>query len=553
MSIPQSPSDSGSEQTGDVSARPQRNDRISPLVLILLLSFWVYQSSFLQSIKWNSRHLSISRSAAGTEGVLPTDVEDGILQIDEQAKYSYVKLPNAGSQQRLTAMLGRTKSDSRRAALNDATKLLAKYPQQIGLARRVILLRAESGESDPLGLQNSPTGKALVHPLGSYTPVAGSSPAASAELSDEQSLWRALFAAGPLRLTPQQKTLLATRIRALPQIRWWGKLALHQLYVRSGDQASAQKVLDEAAAEARRSAMGGTFLGLLAILAALAGVCSLGVWIFRSAGGDRTGGSLFDVTAPLIADEDRRLGAGDLANIFCAYFILSLGVQLSVSLLLSRLLGHEAQHWSSMRLLTIHIMATAVAVFLGGLLTLMLLRWLARRRGADLRLEIGLNAGAQPLWQVLLFGALGWGISLVLFIGVELVLRPILHSAPAPANPIIPLLMTAPGGLASVVLFILVALIAPFFEETIFRGVFFNGARLRMGAPAAILVTGLAFGLTHPVGIAEQLSLATFGAVLAWMAQTRKSLLPGMMAHCLQNSFAYASLLTSLMLASSPS
>jgi membrane protease YdiL (CAAX protease family) len=49
------------------------------------------------------------------------------------------------------------------------------------------------------------------------------------------------------------------------------------------------------------------------------------------------------------------------------------------------------------------------------------------------------------------------------------------------------------------------------------------------------VLTGLVFGLVHPVGIVEKLAIAVLGGVFAWMAQTRKSLVPSMTAHCLNN------------------
>lgn len=93
-----------------------------------------------------------------------------------------------------------------------------------------------------------------------------------------------------------------------------------------------------------------------------------------------------------------------------------------------------------------------------------------------------------------------------------------------------------------VTLLLLVSVAAPFIEETFFRGAFFQAARLRLGVAPAIALTGLMFGLAHPVGIAEAVTLASMGSVFAWLAYKRKSLAPGMVAHCMQNSFSYFTL-----------
>ena len=69
-----------------------------------------------------------------------------------------------------------------------------------------------------------------------------------------------------------------------------------------------------------------------------------------------------------------------------------------------------------------------------------------------------------------------------------------------------------------------------------FRGLFYQAARARLGVWPAILLTGFLFGSIHPVGIASIFPLMMLGCVLAWLAETRKSLWPGMIAHSSQNA-----------------
>jgi membrane protease YdiL (CAAX protease family) len=87
-----------------------------------------------------------------------------------------------------------------------------------------------------------------------------------------------------------------------------------------------------------------------------------------------------------------------------------------------------------------------------------------------------------------------------------------------------------------------VAISAPFFEETFFRGVFLNAMLLKVRPVWACLLTGIMFGGIHPVGISGVLALATLGTVFAWIAYLRKSLVPSMVAHCLQNSYVFFTL-----------
>jgi membrane protease YdiL (CAAX protease family) len=312
-------------------------------------------------------------------------------------------------------------------------------------------------------------------------------------------------------------------------------------------------------AEAERSVVLSELLNLIACACILIGILALATLLVRSvfakrsstesgsaqqsaasSHADAIGLSIFREMPPRIRDVDRRLGAGDLANLFALYLILMMGVQFIAPLVLRGPLGRYATSASAGAQTAFIIFAEAIVTAFCGCTTVAALFWLAKRRGASVADEIGLNAGAETLTKTVLFGILGWCISLPLVLGTADMASLIFHNAPSPANPAIPLLMATPGGLASIVLYILVAVLAPFFEETVFRGLFYNAARLRVGVWPAIALTGIAFGASHPVGIAEQVPLIVLGATLAWIAQTSKSLLPGMVLHCLQNSFVYA-------------
>jgi membrane protease YdiL (CAAX protease family) len=107
--------------------------------------------------------------------------------------------------------------------------------------------------------------------------------------------------------------------------------------------------------------------------------------------------------------------------------------------------------------------------------------------------------------------------------------------APDPSNPVIPQLVGTSGFWGPFLLLLLASVAAPIVEEVLFRGVFYNAAKMRLGVWPAIVLTGFVFGFVHPVGIAEMLAIGTLGGVFAWMAETRKSLAPSMFAHFLQN------------------
>ncbi len=546
-----------------VKPKFRRNDHVSPIAIIFLVVFWFMQSSFADRIPALLPHkhslvksaTSGPQSAAGDE---PSDATvQAILQIDTQAKASYISTgvsPAKSASSPFAAILSQSMTGQRTTALNTAVKLLEQNHDQPAIARRVILLRAENGDPNPLGPL---PGKIPFSPLDSYTLVAAASPAARTTYAPEVTVWTELYA-NTAKISPAQAASLTATIESIARLRWWGKIAEHQIYVRSGQTALANSALTAVQREASESVVGSTFVGLGALLAFLLGIVGIILLIVHKTSGQATQsgqpgaatelgiGSIFDADRPLVTDEDRRLGAGDLLNVFVLYLILMMTVGLIASPILESAFGKGFSRVPDADRMLFTIGAEAIATGACGLITLLALFGLAKLRGARVSDEIGLNNG-RNVARMIGFGLLGWCISLPLLLAFASLSKVVFHTAPQPANPAIPLLLSTPPGLASVILYILVAVIAPFFEETMFRGIFYNAARLRLGVPMGILATGLAFGLSHQVGIADQIPLAVLGGVFAWMAETRKSLLPSMFAHCLQNSFVYATLLFTLL------
>lgn len=87
--------------------------------------------------------------------------------------------------------------------------------------------------------------------------------------------------------------------------------------------------------------------------------------------------------------------------------------------------------------------------------------------------------------------------------------------------------------------FIVIAGVAPFAEELLFRGLGYSLIE-PFGRWTAILTVGLAFGLYH--GLLEALpELALFGCALAWLRSRTDSVYPGMLAHATFNTIGLLS------------
>lgn len=88
---------------------------------------------------------------------------------------------------------------------------------------------------------------------------------------------------------------------------------------------------------------------------------------------------------------------------------------------------------------------------------------------------------------------------------------------------------------------VVVAGVAPFVEETTFRGLGYS-LFARWGKWVAIVATGILFAASH--GLLQALpELAILGCGLAWLRSRVDSVFPGMLVHSAFNSFALASVL----------
>ncbi len=81
---------------------------------------------------------------------------------------------------------------------------------------------------------------------------------------------------------------------------------------------------------------------------------------------------------------------------------------------------------------------------------------------------------------------------------------------------------------------------APATEETFFRGMLFNGLRLRIHPLFAALLQAAAFGLLHTFGFAHSAAVGLMGLLLAGVYAWRKTLVAPIYLHTLQNAAAAA-------------
>jgi hypothetical protein len=78
-------------------------------------------------------------------------------------------------------------------------------------------------------------------------------------------------------------------------------------------------------------------------------------------------------------------------------------------------------------------------------------------------------------------------------------------------------------------------ILAPVFEELVFRGLLYGTLRRRLGVTGAALLSAAAFAVGHGYGAAGLASVFTAGLMYAWAYEATGSVLPGMVAHSASN------------------
>ena len=78
-------------------------------------------------------------------------------------------------------------------------------------------------------------------------------------------------------------------------------------------------------------------------------------------------------------------------------------------------------------------------------------------------------------------------------------------------------------------------LFAPLFEEVAFRGLLFATLRRRYGFLSSAVGSAALFGLAHGYGILGFMSVVWSGLLWAWVYEKTGSLLPGILAHAINN------------------
>jgi membrane protease YdiL (CAAX protease family) len=109
-------------------------------------------------------------------------------------------------------------------------------------------------------------------------------------------------------------------------------------------------------------------------------------------------------------------------------------------------------------------------------------------------------------------------------------------------NPILEIILQGHDTFSIGVLWFLVAVCAPLFEETLFRGFFLTSLTRYMTEWQAIALSGFVFALAH-LNLGDVLPLSLLGMVLGTVYWRSRNLLSSMLLHSLWNSGSFIGLL----------
>lgn len=339
------------------------------------------------------------------------------------------------------------------------------------------------------------------------------------QAEEETALWPAIYGDPPPKRA--QVPALRARVEAL-RLGWFRYLALAALYEGAGLAREAQQQRRAARDEAFRQQM---LLGLLALLFFL--VCSIGlvlgmVFVRQAARGAwRPVGGAFRAPPYLLWET------------FLLYFAVIAG-KVGLRVLFPALPRPGGAGPAGDVILWI------LVTDLLGLLPLLYLAVLLRRRGEGLG-EIGFRAQSVPIEVG--YGAAGYAAVLpwVLLIAAltQWAGQRFFPEVAPPYHPVQALTVAAPSGWARLGLFLIVAVTAPLWEEIFFRGVLYGALRRRFGVTAGCVGSTALFSLLHPQLPLGFLPIFFLGAFLAALYEWRRSLLPGIVLHAINNGLIF--------------
>jgi membrane protease YdiL (CAAX protease family) len=136
-------------------------------------------------------------------------------------------------------------------------------------------------------------------------------------------------------------------------------------------------------------------------------------------------------------------------------------------------------------------------------------------------------------------GLAGFLVAVPTVFSVSLLSQYLLKNPGISSNPIFDLLLQGSPPAGTIYIILAVCLVAPFFEEVMFRAFLYSALKSRWGTGKATAASAFLFALVHGE-TAILLPVFTLGLILAWLYERSGSLWPSVVCHALWNSTTIA-------------
>ncbi len=138
-------------------------------------------------------------------------------------------------------------------------------------------------------------------------------------------------------------------------------------------------------------------------------------------------------------------------------------------------------------------------------------------------------------WRLIATGVGGYAVFLGGLVLAAMALRGLLGDAMPLGQTGDSLMGSVDSKAEAVIYFVLACVLAPIFEEIVFRGYVYAGLRRLANARQAMLMGGLIFAVVH-MNSEALVVITLIGIMLCYLYERTRSLLPGMIAHGMHNA-----------------
>jgi uncharacterized protein len=317
---------------------------------------------------------------------------------------------------------------------------------------------------------------------------------------------------------------------------WFRYQALKQLYQVQPQPAALKKLDLEEQTAAESAVLRLALVGGVPTLSGLLGTGLLLFWLVRSSlnryrqqnSNPDAGNTLTPVAAPSVPWESETIW-----QVMVLWFTAFFGISLALIPLLAGLLKLMVGSVSPLTQASFALLTYSLLMTTGLTIIYVSIRPFVAQPAAWLPIKL---VGNWFWW-----GLAGYFAALPLVVVVSFINQRLLQNHGG-GNPILEIILGSHDRLTIGILWFMVAVLAPVFEETLFRGFFLTSLTRYFPTWSAIALSGGLFAIAH-LNVADILPLTVLGMVLGFVYLRSGNLLASMLLHGIWNSASFLGLL----------